>query len=362
MFKGKICISRIDKMGDMILTLPVIKSIKVQNPNSEIHVIASTHNVKVLKNINYIDKVLLIKSNTNSFIKEIVQLREINYDFFINFSPNIKSFILCFFSKSKKKATLILLSRYNNNFFSKLVIRIFTKIFCHIQYVVNRIERINKNQELHQTRMMFNLIEKCKIKYNHNVSIDIDLPLKKIIFNQKKIIVIHLSSKWINSFYSENNFIELISSLNNENYKVILTTDHTTQIKFKKIYNYYKKITNTEFGKLINEIDNYSSEKASTQLINETFTNNKSKQNNVIILDNLDYNSWIRVIYSSSVVITPECGCTHIAAACRIPVNIIYDPNNYPEAIHKEYAPWKSKYNKFVFDEENLNQNLIINI
>ena len=49
-------------MGDMILTLPVIKSIKVQNPNSEIHVIASTHNVKVLKNINYIDKVLLIKS------------------------------------------------------------------------------------------------------------------------------------------------------------------------------------------------------------------------------------------------------------------------------------------------------------
>ena len=79
----------------------------------------------------------------------------------------------------------------------------------------------------------------------------------------------------------------------------------------------------------------------------------------IIILDNLDYNSWVRVIYSSSVVITPECGCSHIAAACKTPVNIIYDPNNYPEAIHKEYAPWKSKYNKFVFDEKNLNKNLI---
>ena len=32
MFKGKICISRIDKIGDMILTLPVIKSVKIQNP------------------------------------------------------------------------------------------------------------------------------------------------------------------------------------------------------------------------------------------------------------------------------------------------------------------------------------------
>ena len=71
-----------------------------------------------------------------------------------------------------------------------------------------------------------------------------------------------------------------------------------------------------------------------------------------IILDNLDYDSWLWVIYSSSVVITPECGCTHVAAACKIPVNIIYDPSDYPEAIHKEYAPWKSKYNKEGYREK----------
>ena len=147
MFKEKICISRIDRMGDMILTLPVIKSIKTQNPSSEIHVLASTHNAKVLKNIKYVDKVLLIGSITNSFFKEISQLRKIKYDFFINFSPNIKSFILCFFSKSQKKASLIFLSRYKNNFLSKLFLRIFTNIFCHFQYVVNRFDRLNKNQE-----------------------------------------------------------------------------------------------------------------------------------------------------------------------------------------------------------------------
>ena len=208
MFKGKICISRIDKIGDMILTLPVIKSVKIQNPSLEIHILASAYNAKVLKHVKYVDKVLLIGSNTRSFIKEIRQLRKIKYDFFINFSPNIKSFILCFFSKSQKKATLILLSRYRNNFFSKALLRIFTKIFCHFQYVVNRFERLCKNQELHQTKMMFNLIEECNIKYSQDVSIDIDLPLKKLIFYQEKTIVIHLSDKWINSFYSENNFLE----------------------------------------------------------------------------------------------------------------------------------------------------------
>ena len=61
-------------------------------------------------------------------------------------------------------------------------------------------------------------------------------------------------------------------------------------------------------------------------------------------------------------MITPECGCTHIAAACKVPVNIIYDPKNYPEAIHKEYSPWKSKYNKFVFGENSLNLKLIAKI
>ena len=50
MFKEKICISRIDKMGDMILTLPVIKSIKIQIPNSEVHVLASIENSKLSSN------------------------------------------------------------------------------------------------------------------------------------------------------------------------------------------------------------------------------------------------------------------------------------------------------------------------
>ena len=76
MFKEKICISRIDKMGDMLLTLPIIKSIKIQIPNSEIHVLASTQNAKVLKNIKYIDKIIIIETNIKSFFKELNQLKK----------------------------------------------------------------------------------------------------------------------------------------------------------------------------------------------------------------------------------------------------------------------------------------------
>ena len=65
----KICISKIDRMGDMILTLPVIKAIKIKNPIFKIYVLASHRNAKVLENLSYIDKIFII--DTNSIIKTI---------------------------------------------------------------------------------------------------------------------------------------------------------------------------------------------------------------------------------------------------------------------------------------------------
>ena len=52
----KICIERSDRMGDMILTLPVIQGIKEQNPNAIVHVVTSQKNSKICKKFSLIDK------------------------------------------------------------------------------------------------------------------------------------------------------------------------------------------------------------------------------------------------------------------------------------------------------------------
>ena len=49
----KICIERSDRMGDMILTLPVIQGIKEKNPQAIIHVIASKKNSKICNQFNF---------------------------------------------------------------------------------------------------------------------------------------------------------------------------------------------------------------------------------------------------------------------------------------------------------------------
>ena len=331
----KICIARIDKMGDMILTLPIIKSLKNEYPQSKIHILASETNAKVIKNTEYIDKLIIIKDNPAILFEELINIRKNNYDYFINFSPNFKGLILCCFSKSFKKATLIFKSRYKNKKISKILTILLCKIFCNYLFIVDRFNRIKNNQELHQTLMMFRLIEICKLKFSRDTLIDIRLPKEKYVFTKKKSIVIHLSAKWINSFYSEDNFIELIKLIIKKEYVILLTTDNSTKSVFKKIFNKFPLIYQFDENDLINI------------------------QSNVIIMDKLDYSSWNKAIYSSQKVITPECGCSHIAAANKIPASIIYDPNNFAEAIHKEYAPWKSEYKKFTFDQKNLNLELI---
>ena len=45
----KIGIIRIDRMGDMILTLPIIQSIKSIDSSIKIHVLASSSNVQVIQ-------------------------------------------------------------------------------------------------------------------------------------------------------------------------------------------------------------------------------------------------------------------------------------------------------------------------
>ena len=104
----KICISRMDRMGDMILSLPVIKAIKIKNPIFKVYVLASNRNAKVLENLSYIDEIIIIDINLKiqTIFKKLLIIRKLKFDFYINLSPTSLSYFFCFFSNAKNKATL----------------------------------------------------------------------------------------------------------------------------------------------------------------------------------------------------------------------------------------------------------------
>ncbi len=330
----KICIVRIDKMGDMLLTLPVIQGLKKANQKNVIDVICSDNNLKVCRNISIINKIFLLNKNILNMWRTIRDIRNQNYDYVYSFSPGWKSIIISLFSKSRSKSLLILQSRYKSGISSKLAEKILCKIFFNNIKIIDRISYFKEKKSLNQSKLMQELVSQSGLKLLENEKINNLFRFSKKKYGLKDICLIHLSSKWINRYFLEDQFINLIHKLKNTGKNIVMSSDQSSKKVFNKIYEKYKKINNEDFRNL-------------------------KDINDILILENLNFDNWTSIINSSTYVITPECGCTHIASLTNCKLCVIYDADNLPEMIAEEYAPWKKNYTKLKFNDDNLQEKLI---
>jgi len=330
----KICLVRNDKMGDMILTLPIVQGLKEVNKDYQIDIVCSKKNQNICKDYKSINKIFLLQNKFYQILKTISKLRNEDYDYIFTFSPGIISILISIFSKSKTKSLLIFKSRYKNNYMSKFFDRILGRIFFNHFKIIDRQLRYSRNIPIHQTEIMMELVNQNGLNLNNNAEIKNLIEFDKIDLNCKKLCLIHLSSKWINKYFSEENFINLLDQLKNLEINIVMTTDGTSKNVFYEIFKKYEIITNEEFENLKNI-------------------------NNVLILDQLNFNNWTSIINSSTYLITPECGCTHIASLSETKLCVIYDSDNVPDMIAKEYSPWKKKYTKLFSNNQNLEKELI---
>jgi heptosyltransferase-2 len=87
----KFLILRFSSIGDIVLTTPVIRCIKLQFPNAEVH-FATKKQFKVLvENNPYLDKYFLLEKSLNSFIKD---LQSEHYDYIIDLHNNLRTTII----------------------------------------------------------------------------------------------------------------------------------------------------------------------------------------------------------------------------------------------------------------------------
>ena len=330
----KICIERSDRMGDMILTLPVIQGIKEKNPQAIIHVIGSVKNSKICKQFNLIDKIFQKSNFSSSFSMLSNTISAEKYDYYFTFSPGWFGLRLGFFSKSKFKSSLILKSRYNSNIFSKLGQIIFSKLFYSKSLVIDRFKTLQENKNIHQTNMMMDLVSKSGIAINRKTQTNFIFTNSFTLNKNQPVCVIHLSSKWVNDYYSENDFNDLLKLLNEKDIFIYLTTDETTKNKFSKIFETFDAVENP---------------------INIQKQKNKKS---ILICNNFDIENWTSLLNQADYVITPESGCTHIASLTECKLAVIYDANNSPNSIRHEYAPWNKEYFALETNDKELNQKL----
>jgi len=86
--KTKILIIRFSSIGDIILTTPVVRCIKQQKPDSEIHYLTKKTFEGILKHNPYLSKIHVIEKDVREVIED---LKKENFDFIIDLHNNIRS-------------------------------------------------------------------------------------------------------------------------------------------------------------------------------------------------------------------------------------------------------------------------------
>jgi len=92
-------IFRTDRIGDFLLTIILINSIKRNDPNSYITIVSSKTNYHFIRSFKVINEVLILKNNLFDKIKLIHKLRSNYYDKIIVHDAKNRSSIISLFLK-----------------------------------------------------------------------------------------------------------------------------------------------------------------------------------------------------------------------------------------------------------------------
>jgi ADP-heptose:LPS heptosyltransferase len=81
-------ILRYDKIGDMIVTLPIFRILKTRHPNLKLGVLTSESNFEIVCNDEHVDSLFILYRNPFKLFKELYRIRKSHFQVVLNFIFN----------------------------------------------------------------------------------------------------------------------------------------------------------------------------------------------------------------------------------------------------------------------------------
>lgn len=222
-----ILIVRTDRIGDVVLSLPLARIIKEKYPEAKVTFLVREYTKALVFNNPFIDEVITLEENQSKVLihKNVKKIKEKNFDTAIIVYPTFKISLIIFLSGIKIRIG----SGYR--LYSFLFNR---KVFEH-----------RKNAAKHELEYNLSLLSEIGIENSggiDNVSFDITVgksSLNKVeeilksygISEREKFIIIHPGSGGSAVDLPIEKFKELIKLLTEKNYKIVLTgSENETEI------------------------------------------------------------------------------------------------------------------------------------
>jgi len=290
----KILIIRFSSIGDIVLTTPLVRCIKKQLPDAELHFLVKKQYVPLLASNPYVDKIHSFEKKANEIIPE---LKKENFDFVVDLQKNRRSLYVrtCLglpygtFNKLNKKKWLL------TNF------------------------KINLLPKIHIVDRYFEAVKKLKVT-NDLQGLDFFIPE-----NDKVDIAKMLPETF------QNGYIALVTG----------SKQNTKQIPAEKILELCKKIEEPVL--LLGGKEDVDKAKQVSELLGTHVFNACGKFN---------INQSASLAAQALAVITTDTGLMHIAAALRKKVISVWG-NTVPDFGMYPYFP-KGKENFYVIEVKDL--------
>mgnify|MGYP006077139959 FL=1 len=293
---------RTDRQGDFLITAILIKSIKRNNPNTLIHVVASIKNYDYIKSFEFVDKVFLFKKGLVNRLKLIHDLKKNKYNNIIIHDAKKRSKIITFFLNKKNTIN--------------------TEVPSNITYI-NDIKRILKSLNYSFDKLDLDILNK---------RILVETYVDKVIKHFKNpYILFHFDEKWIHKEYItkytniEPSVNELIFFFNS----IILKTNQnlviTTGIK-------------------------------TPDILNKIFSNKINSK--IFFYENLSFLDIEKIVDKSNLLISCHGAISHMAAAKNIKIIDIIDPSyhyfKWTDHFRNYYALNRKKFSELSKEIANL--------
>ncbi len=84
----KLLILRYDRIGDMIVTTPIMRALKARHPSLRIGIVTSPANAEIIAHDPHVDEIHVLHTNWLRLMKEVLRARRMRYDVVLNFIFN----------------------------------------------------------------------------------------------------------------------------------------------------------------------------------------------------------------------------------------------------------------------------------
>ena len=214
-----ILIVRTDRIGDVVLSLPLARIIKQHYPKAKVTFLVRAYTKALVENNHFIDEVIILKEKSTKILiaENVKQLKQKNFDTAIVVYPTFKIALITFLSGIKYRVG----SGY----------RLYSFLFN------KKVYEHRKDAVKHELEYNLSLLSQLGINHiggTNNVSFDLDVnksSLNKVesllgslgINEKEKFVIIHPGSGGSAVDLPIDKFIELVKMLSDTKIKIVLT-------------------------------------------------------------------------------------------------------------------------------------------